>query len=61
MYCNGDGVPQKNYVEGYKWLSLSAQHGRKQSLIDQEKIAAMMTKEQIAEANREITSMVARQ
>src|SRR4029077_12512676 len=58
MYAKGQGVPQ-DYVEAYKWFDLAAARFaasdaalRDGVVSDRERIAAGMTRAQIAEAQR---------
>ena len=50
-YSDGEGVPQ-NYVQAYKWYNLAAAAGDITAKKWKDEIAAKMTKEQIAEAQR---------
>lgn len=49
MYYLGQGVSQ-DYVRAYAWMHLSAGQGHKNAYWVQERIAAKLTQEQIAEA-----------
>ena len=49
MYFNGRGVPV-NYVQAYKWYSLSAALGNQDAAGNLELASSKMTNEQIAEA-----------
>ena len=51
MYENGDGAP-KDYVESYKWYSLSAAQSNKKASLNISKMEKKMTEEQIAQARR---------
>jgi TPR repeat protein len=51
MYAKGEGVP-RDYVQAYKWWSLAATKGEERSRRDKEKISKLMSREQIAEAQR---------
>lgn len=51
MYGQGTGVP-KDYVRAYAWLNLSSAQGSAKAGGAREKIAAMMTREQVAEAQK---------
>ena len=46
---NGQGVP-RDYVEAYKWLSLSAAQGNEYASKSLPSLANLMTKEQITQA-----------
>jgi TPR repeat protein len=50
MYAQGQGVPQ-DYVTAHMWLDLAAASGDKNAVI-RDMIAAQMTPEQIAEAQK---------
>ena len=49
MYSQGTGVP-KDYVRAYAWLNLSSAQGSAKAGGARDTIAAMMTREQVAEA-----------
>jgi uncharacterized protein len=51
MYDHGQGVP-RDYVAAHMWFSLAAAGGLKQALTSRDGIAAKMTPEQIAEAEK---------
>jgi TPR repeat protein len=51
QYANGLGVP-KDYVTAHMWFSLASASGNRDAVRDRDKIAAMMTPEQIAEAQK---------
>ena len=51
MYGNGTGVPE-DYVQAYKWFNLAAAAGDTSAVKNKNIVAAKMTKEQIAEAQR---------
>jgi TPR repeat protein len=51
MYSAGQGVPQ-NDVLAYMWLNLAAAHGSTSDAIEREKVAARLTPEQRAEAQK---------
>jgi uncharacterized protein len=51
MYGMGQGVP-RDLVQAHMWLSLAAQQGDSEAQIEREKVAKMMTKSQLAEAER---------
>jgi uncharacterized protein len=51
MYDHGQGVPQ-DYVAAHMWFSLAAAGGLKQALTSRDEVAAKMTPEQIAEAEK---------
>ena len=58
LYERGQGIP-KNYVQGYKWLSLSVSHFpesdheyRDKALALREALAKLMAPAEIAEAER---------
>jgi TPR repeat protein len=56
MYENGEGVPQ-DYVKAHMWLNLAASRAEDQAIRDiafkgRDLIAARMTPDQIAEAQR---------
>jgi len=53
----GVGV-KKDLVEGFKWLSLAAAQGQSDAAMRRDKARGQMTSEEIAEANRRITSFV---
>ena len=50
-YANGWGVP-KDYAEAYKWYNLASGQGYRDATTERDALAAMMTPEQIAEAQR---------
>jgi uncharacterized protein len=57
MYQNGRGMPQ-DYVAAHMWFSLAIAGGLKGKVItDRELVAAKMTPEQIAEANKRFTEV----
>ena len=51
MYANGEGVAE-DYVQAYKWWNLAAATGDTDAVKNKNRLAAKMTKEQIAEAQR---------
>jgi TPR repeat protein len=51
MYAIGNGIPQ-DYVEAHKWANLAAAQGNKVAEEFMGSIAARMTSDQIAEAQR---------
>ncbi len=51
MYALGDGVPQDD-VLAYMWLNLSAAQGQENAQAAKEILVPLMTREQIAEAQR---------
>jgi TPR repeat protein len=51
MYANGEGVP-KNNAEAYFWLNLAASQGDRYTTIRRDELERVMTREQIAEAQR---------
>ncbi len=51
MYAIGNGIPQ-DYVEAHKWANLAAARGNKVAKEFMDSIAARMTSDQIAEAQR---------
>jgi len=51
MHLLGKGVPQ-DFVEGHKWINLSATQGDKKAAKTRDTIAKKMTPAQIAEAQR---------
>ena len=51
MYNKGQGV-MEDYVEAYKWYSLSAAQGFSTAVRNRDKIVRLMTAEQIAEGQR---------
>ena len=51
MYDFGDGVPQ-DYVSAHMWFNLAASRGSGMGASDRDRVAAMMTPAQIAEAQR---------
>jgi len=51
MYLNGQGVPQ-DYVVAHVWFSLAVVAGSKDAPKNRALVAARMTPEQIAEAQR---------
>ncbi len=60
MYGQGTGVP-KDYVRAYAWLNLSAAAGFERAGTARDQAAAIMTREQVAEAqrlSRELSSRV---
>ena len=48
-YLKGDGVPQ-DFVRAHMWFNLSAAQGKKSAAKNRDRIAALMTPAQIAEA-----------
>jgi TPR repeat protein len=51
MYAKGQGVPQ-DYVRARMWLNLSAAQGNKDAVGETGRIARVMTRSQIAEADK---------
>ncbi len=51
MYANGEGAPL-DYVLAYMWWNLGAAGGDKQAATNRDAIAAKMTSDQIAQAQR---------
>jgi TPR repeat protein len=51
IYQIGDGVP-KDYVEAYKWFNLAAAQGKESAAKARSAMAEIMTREQIAEAQK---------
>ena len=51
MYAIGNGIPQ-DYVEAHMWANLAAARGNKVAKEFMDSIAARMTSDQIAEAQR---------
>jgi uncharacterized protein len=51
LYAKGQGVPQE-CVRAYKWFDLSAARGNNASVENRDRVAARMTPEQIAEAQK---------
>lgn len=51
MYAKGQGVPQ-NFVLAHMWLNLAAAQGYADAVSYRERVAAQMTPDQIAEAQR---------
>jgi len=51
MYFRGRGVPQ-DYVSAHMWMNLSAAAGDKEAAKSRDIIAALMTRTQIAEAQK---------
>jgi len=51
MYDNGQGVPQ-NYVQAHMWFNLADAQGAKLAIKNRDALAAKMTPQQIAEAQR---------
>ena len=51
MYFKGQGV-QEDYVHAHKWLNLSAVGGNEENIRTRNLVAARMTPQQIAEAQR---------
>jgi TPR repeat protein len=51
LLAKGQGVPQ-DYVEAYKWFNLAAARGHSNAVKNRELLAAEMTKEQIADAQK---------
>ena len=50
-YWNGRGVPQ-DYVEAHMWFNLAAAQGEDLAVRYRDKIAELLTREQLAEAQR---------
>ncbi|BEQ16030.1 tetratricopeptide repeat protein [Desulfoferula mesophila] len=51
LYANGEGVPQ-NYIKAHMWFNLAAAQGIELAQKGRDMIAAKMTPQQIAEAQR---------
>jgi TPR repeat protein len=51
MYYKGRGVAQ-DYIQAYMWSNLAAMSGDKDSVINRDNIAKLMTKQQLAEAQK---------
>jgi len=51
MYATGRGVPQ-DYVSAHMWFNLAATQGNKKALKARDAYASLMTRDQIAEAQR---------
>jgi TPR repeat protein len=51
MYANGRGVPQ-DYIIGHMWLNLAAASGDKNAVTNRDRVAALMTPTQVAEAQK---------
>jgi TPR repeat protein len=51
QYANGLGVP-KDYVTAHMWFSLASARGNRDAVRDRDRIATMMTPEQIAESQK---------
>lgn len=51
MYAKGEGVP-KDYIQAYKWWNLAATEGEERSRRHKEIIGKLMSREQIAVAQR---------
>ena len=51
MYFEGKGVPV-NYLEAYAWYSIAAAQGNEYAAKNMQLIAAVMTREQLARAQR---------
>jgi uncharacterized protein len=51
QYANGLGVP-KDYVTAHMWFNLASASGNRDAANDRDKIAAQMTPEQVAEAQK---------
>ena len=50
-YANGEGA-EKNFVEAYKWYNLASAQGNISATTARDNLAASMTPDQIAEAQR---------
>jgi TPR repeat protein len=59
MYGTGNGVPE-DYVESYMWLNLAAAQGTEEAKQNKEIISEKMTKEQIAEAQKQSREWLAK-
>ena len=59
FYAAGQGVPQ-DYIEAYKWFTLSAGQGNTQAATVRDATAQFMTPEQIAEGKRRADGFVPR-
>lgn len=57
-YANGQGV-DVDYVEAHKWFNLAAQLGSSEARALRAEIARDMTREQIAEAQRQAREWIA--
>jgi uncharacterized protein len=51
QYANGLGVP-KDYVTAHMWFSLASARGNRDAVRDRDRIATMMTPEQISESQK---------
>jgi uncharacterized protein len=51
MYANGRGVPQ-DYIIAHMWLNLAAASGDKNAVTNRDRVAALMTPTQVAEAQK---------
>jgi len=61
MYGFGEGIPPRDDVQAYKWLSLAIERytdknkaRREQAIEDRAALAARMSKAQLAEAERQV-------
>ncbi len=50
-YANGQGVP-RDFVQAYKWFTISLANGNTYSARYRDQLATMMTPDQLAEAQR---------
>jgi TPR repeat protein len=57
MYVNGDGVTQ-DYVRAHAYFNLSASNGYNQAQKNRDYISNQMTKEQIAEAQSLVKTLL---
>ncbi|MBL4801230.1 MAG: SEL1-like repeat protein [Emcibacter sp.] len=60
MYYNGE-AGEKNTLKAYAWIKLSSQSGLRNAAIALDKLSAVMTEEQIAQAKALIPNMISRQ
>jgi len=58
LYVGAEGL-QANYIEAYKWFNISAAEGNAQGAKARDRLALVMTPEQIAEAQQESSAFVA--
>jgi TPR repeat protein len=59
LYYDGKGVPQ-DYVYAYKWWNLAAAQGNEAAKSNKEIVVENMTKEQIAEAQKQSREWLAK-
>jgi uncharacterized protein len=58
IYYKGEGVAQDYYVEAYKWWTLAGENGYADARKSRETVEKLMTREQIAEAQRRASEWV---